>query len=486
MQPVDHRPVRIDPTAPSRAEEWNIPMTRSSLLPHRRAAGRCRRAAWALAPALLLFPGAAHAAALDQYSVQELGQSGVHTDGFNPTGNDFEIGRMNNQGQISLVTKTQESKGRQVLGVLSNGRFTPIAAAGGPSPDGKTWPASMYFAGTTDINESGNVAFAPLDGSSNSLGVYFWDAAKQAITLLAVPGMPATGDLVFASGGRWHNGATLNNRDEVAFLAYVKPASGPASDGVFLRRADGRIDPVALPGDALPGQGGTVRAADVGGHTAVSGFLGLNDAGQVIFQALGTGIKPVPNGFSTNSVYRWDSGTISLLADSGTVIPGLGKTEGFYAHGPNNLNSEVLLNTWTLNGPGINGILLWQQGQLVPILLNGQELPGGGKFKGGSLDWGRPNELGLYPIVAQFQENGQIGSGAYLVGPDGKLSLIARTGMTTPLGTLTQITPAYWGSGSSGIGINQQGQVTLTAKIDHGPDVLLLLTPKSPAGSPAP
>jgi hypothetical protein len=60
--------------------------------------------------------------------------------------------------------------------------------------------------------------------------------------------------------------------------------------------------------------------------------------------------------------------------------------------------------------------------------------------------------------------------------------------MTTPLGTLTRISPNLTdtSSASGGIGISQQGQVVLTAQIDNGPDVLLLLTPKNPAGSPAP
>jgi hypothetical protein len=447
----------------------------------RRAAGRGLRAAWALAPALLLFPGAAHADALDQYSVQVLAQSGVPTPGFNPIGNYFAIYQMNDHGQISLVTKTQESNGHQVLGVLANGQFTPIAAGGGPSPDGKTWPTTMSFAWNIDINESGNVAFVPVDGSGNSLGVYFWDATKHAVNRLATPETPATGDLAFASGGK-NGGAALNNRDEVAFVAAVKTASGSAGQGLFLRRTDGHIVPVALPGDALPGQGGKVRNAGVGPSPAVSGVLGLNDAGQVTFQALGTGIQSVANGFSTDSLYRWENGTISLLAESGTDIPGLGKIQGFFAHGPNNQNNKVLLSTWTPNGPGINGILLWDQGQLVPVLLDGQPLPGGGQFKGGGVDINRPNALGQYPFGVSFTENGQTGSGAYLLGADGKLSLIARSGMTTPLGTLTRINPDVTG----GIGINQQGQVVLPAQIDNGPDVLLLLTPKSPAGSPAP
>ena len=109
-------------------------------------------------------------------------------------------------------------------------------------------------------------------------------------------------------------------------------------------------------------------------------------------------------------------------------------------------------------------------------------MPGGGQFKAGFVDINRPNALGQYPIGVSFTENGKIGSGAYLVGADGKLSLIARTGMTTPLGTLTRVCPELTSSDcTGGLGINRQGQVALTAQIDNGPDVILLLTPKSPA-----
>ena len=36
---------------------------------------------------------------------------------------------------------------------------------------------------------------------------------------------------------------------------------------------------------------------------------------------------------------------------------------------------------------------------------------------------------------------------------------------------------------SGGIGIGSQGQVALTAQIDNGRDVVLLLTPKNPVGA---
>ena len=103
---------------------------------------------------------------------------------------------------------------------------------------------------------------------------------------------------------------------------------------------------------------------------------GINDAGQVTFDATGTGIPPVANSFVTDSVYRWENGTISLLAESGTEIPGLGKTEAIGNFGPNNLNSKVLLLTATSSSPVANGLVLWHQGQLVPVVLPGQQLPG--------------------------------------------------------------------------------------------------------------
>jgi hypothetical protein len=421
---------------------------------------------------MLLLPGAAHADALTQYTVQVLAQNGVSTPGFNPIGKFFAICRMNNHDQIALVTKTQESKGRQVLGVLANGQFTPIATAGGPSPDGKTWPATMSFGGWwADINDSGNVAFTPVDSSGNFLGVYFWDAVKQTVIPLVLSGTPATGDLVITKGGLFS--AVLNNRDEVAFIAHVKPASGSATDGIFLRRADGQIDPVVLPGEPLPGQSGS--------KTAVSPFLGLNDAGQVSFSGSGTGSP------ATNSAYLWENGVISLQVEGGTAIAGLGKCQGFNTFGPNDQNSNVLLTTWTASSPGTGGLLLWRQGQIVPVLLDGQVLPGGGKFVGGEVDMGLPNTLGQYPFVVGFAENGKTGSGAYVIGADGNLSLIARTGMTTPLGALTRISPALNTSdAASGIQLDEQGQVALTAQIDNGPDVILLLTPNSPAGNTSP
>jgi hypothetical protein len=49
-----------------------------------------------------------------------------------------------------------------------------------------------------------------------------------------------------------------------------------------------------------------------------------------------------------------------------------------------------------------------------------------------------------------------------------------------PAGTINKISPWLTSGGSGGIGINSLGQVALTARIDKGPEALLLLTPKAP------
>jgi hypothetical protein len=87
-----------------------------------------------------------------------------------------------------------------------------------------------------------------------------------------------------------------------------------------------------------------------------------------------------------------------------------------------------------------------------------------------------PNQAGQYPFVLTLDDHGVTTNAAYVTDTAGHVSLIAKSGMTTDLGTITQIDPGQ----SSGIGINTQGQIVLTAQIKGGPDALLLLTPKAP------
>jgi hypothetical protein len=67
---------------------------------------------------------------------------------------------------------------------------------------------------------------------------------------------------------------------------------------------------------------------------------------------------------------------------------------------------------------------------------------------------------------------------AYLMEPDGKLSLILKSGTVTSLGKLVDVGQ---GTGKSqGVGLNNKGQVVLTLRVSGGVDTVALLTPAAP------
>lgn len=105
-------------------------------------------------------------------------------------------------------------------------------------------------------------------------------------------------------------------------------------------------------------------------------------------------------------------------------------------------------------------------------------MPGGGTFTGKSAPTGIgvPNKLGQTAFVLPVNESGVTRNAAYRLDTGGLSTLIAKTVLTTGLGTITGIDTAN----ASGIGLNSQGQVVLAAKTVKGPASLLLLTPKTP------
>jgi hypothetical protein len=65
------------------------------------------------------------------------------------------------------------------------------------------------------------------------------------------------GGLTFASSGKPEPPA-INNREEIAFSLFVNNTAGKSQMGAFFLGADGKLLPIALPGQALAG-GATSR-----------------------------------------------------------------------------------------------------------------------------------------------------------------------------------------------------------------------------------
>jgi hypothetical protein len=344
----------------------------------------------------------------------------------------------------------------------ADGKFTPIVLPRRDAPIGQ-WPNNVDFWNPVSMNQSGNAVFVVRDGHRQFpfgwLGTFLWDFHAQKILPVALQGMPATHDLTFGEGGL--SRPVINDSNEIAFVADVKDASGKVQGvGLFFHGRDGKLLPVALPGQELPGGGKVLQVFRPS----------VNNSGQVGFVAVPQGLT-----WPRTSAYVWEQGTLTRMAGIDQPAPGGGKIVGITDAWVNNKNRNVLVQAIlndVNNGP--RALYLFASGKLTPVAVPGQKMPGGGKFETLSVmdSVSSPNEAGQHAFFAQLDS----GTGAYLMEADGKLSLIVKSGTTTHLGRITTVGSGP-GNSANGVGLNNKGQVALGVKIDVLPTAIILLTP---------
>jgi hypothetical protein len=373
---------------------------------------------------------------------------------------EFEIGALNDLGQLVFVTR--DASGSQVLFHFSKGRLTPLVAGGEAGPIG-TWPRLLSIAGPVSMNQQGTVVFTPLDlATAAPLGTFLWDDQARMVEPATLKGMPAAQNLVFEIAG----GLTpaINNRGDIALVAQVRDTVGAVRDGIFVLGADGQVRPVILSGQVLPDGRQLLGAC----------CPSINDAGAVGFLA-------TRQGDTFLSAFLWEPqpvgvpGKITPVAVIGADAPGGGKFAYVDGVWGNNRNRSVLVMSSLDEPEGQRGIYRFADGRLTSVVVPGQPMPGGGSFTTGHRHdpISFANDLGQHVFVTQLEEGA---TAAYRIDADGQLALIVKSGMTTPLGRITQVGQ---GTGSiEGVGVNNRGQVALTVKVDGGPDTLVLLTPR--------
>ena len=93
-----------------------------------------------------------------------------------------------------------------------------------------------------------------------------------------------------------------------------------------------------------------------GGHLVTAGFftldLGLNNQGVVAFTAT---LDTSTNGLADTGLYTWSNGTLSLVARTGTVIPGVGTIQALLSPGEEGFptpisGGEAQVQSWRLMG----------------------------------------------------------------------------------------------------------------------------------------
>jgi hypothetical protein len=251
--------------------------------------------------------------------------------------------------------------------------------------------------------------------------------------------MPATGNLTFYRG---FAPAAINNRNEIAFAAYVKIGDAPPRSGVFFLGRDGRLLPVGLPAQPLPG----------GDRIFAAWAPDLNDAGVVSFVGWSGG---------TERGYLWDQGELTRVIDTGHD-----KAIWLWLNNANRNVSVMVSSAFSLKRGFETRLYRWAKGELQPLAMPNQVMPGGGRLRI-TLAVSPANEAGQCIMLALLKDDR---TAAYLIDLESRLSLLLRSGMATDLGVITRV-------GAGGVGLNSRGQIALIANFAGRPAALVLLTP---------
>jgi hypothetical protein len=245
---------------------------------------------------------------------------------------------LNNRGDLLFAGIVPTDKGIHIpgeayiglgLGIFKAdkaGQISSLVVPGDQAPGGGVFD----YAAQPSVNNGGDVAFAghiageeaqipgnpPQAAFIAALGsIYVKDGATGRITSIAHAGDPAPGGGVF----RQAFAPVMNNGGDVVFVGDLTPA--PAANqtvGVFLY-SKGKIIAIARPGQSMPGGGHLVTTSLVS-----EGQIFINNPGDVVFNA---SLDTTHNGIPDTGVFEWSHGRLSLIARSGSVLPGVGTVD---------------------------------------------------------------------------------------------------------------------------------------------------------------
>jgi hypothetical protein len=134
---------------------------------------------------------------------------------------------------------------------------------------------------------------------------------------------------------------------------------------------------------------------------------------------------------------------------------------------------------------GPRALYRWDNGTLTPLVVPGQSLTGGGQFTSlqnygdewESTSVSFANDRGQHAFFARVLEGNESRWAAYLLDSDGTVTPILKTGDSTAVGTIIHVGDQGAVQRGLGIGLNNKGQVAVSATVPNTPPMILLLTP---------
>jgi hypothetical protein len=321
------------------------------------------------------------------------------------------VAPVNANGQVAFYATILRNKATEGIFISHGGRITKVAAVGDSVPGGGVLTQFAKHP-MPSLNDSGTVAFgAAVSSAQAAEGIFM--VKDGTLRVIAVVG----GDAPGVVGGTFveFDTPSLNNRDEVAFVATVR--HGRETFQALYLNASGRLRKLLAEGDSYLGGGFfdqfglpalnnrgviavpvTLNHGPVLGGIFVTGTrdlkmlaaagatvpdgrmilrfserLAIDDDDNIAFGAhLGSGTK------RSEAVLKVNTSGLTLIAGAGEAAPGGGKFAGFGEWPSIAPAGRIAFVAAIDDGPGPIGIFAWQAGTLSRLVLAGEKLPDGG------------------------------------------------------------------------------------------------------------
>jgi len=320
----------------------------------------------------------------------------------------------NNRGETAFYATIRRSQAEEgIFLAKADGKITPIAVAGDPVPD----QAGQLIAGFGErpapvINDEGSVAFiATLAGGRGAAGVFL--ASEGRLRTIASSGMKAPvilgGIGVFAE----FEAVSLNNRGDVAFLAWVRHGRETVEVMYVARKVGAvhQLTKVAASGEPAPG----------GGFFVGFGAPVINNRGAIAFPAV------VKLGPALGAIFVAPADAPAhLFFGTGDPAP----TGGIFARFSERIGFDdagrVAFGAF-INGSGPDfGIFVAEGADRRAVAARGQAAPDGGLYT--SLGpWPAMSHTGNLAFVAATDQ-GQAFDGVFLMNFSGKVTRVVTPG----------------------------------------------------------
>jgi hypothetical protein len=216
--------------------------------------------------------------------------------------------------------------GLGIFGADASGQIAKVVVPGDWAPGG----GKFDYAVEPWVNDGGDVSFIghitgeksavdgfpPQEDEISALGGLYVKQGRMGniITIVHPSSKPGT-----TSEFRQVFHDVMNNRGDIAFNGDITPLPNSNQNIAVFLYSGGKITAIARPGDAMPSGGNLLNASIVGAN------VHINDAGDVVFSGvLDTGMDVDGVFVNDTGLYQWSDVQLSVIARTGTIIPGIG------------------------------------------------------------------------------------------------------------------------------------------------------------------